>query len=155
MAVASYLRQAAQRGTASMAKSKAAVAARVATKAKTAAPAAPGVFSLLGKGKILQAFKANPAGMGIGAMFLINMLVSRLLQHQQTMGSMGAQTEHLQAMGGMMNPEDSYYQAMMPSITQERQGAQNALLQAIMAGSGQEMSVPGERVIGGGGGYGF
>jgi hypothetical protein len=45
------------------------------------------------------------------------------------------------------NPDDMYYQAMLPSLTGQRQQAQNALLQAILTGRGEALPVPGEKVI--------
>ena len=49
------------------------------------------------------------------------------------------------------SPDNMYYQAMAGNLGQERQQAQNALLQAIMGGRGQAPPVKGERAVGGGG----
>jgi hypothetical protein len=112
----------------------------------------PGLWEMLkggaGFGEIL---KAHPWQIGLGSLFLLQLIFSRILQHyksySQVSGQEGLLNAQLQA-----SPEDVYYQAMLPQLTQERQAAQTALLQAILSGTGQVPLVPGERMIGGGGG---
>lgn len=86
--------------------------------------------------------------MGTGALFLLSLLTNKLMQHQGTVATEGLQQEAIESQMNM-SPDDRYYQAMMPELAQERQGAQNALMQAILGSRGQAMQVPGERMIGG------
>lgn len=150
MAIPGYLKAAAKKGAAATAKRKAAAAAAKATRvAKTAKATAggSGTIELLKAGKYGAALK-TPGGM-IGALFLLQMIMSRIMEHYKTSRGIRMQEGAIEEQMGR-SPEDIYYQAALPSLIQERQEAQNALLQAILSGSGQTIQVPGERRIGGG-----
>lgn len=98
-----------------------------------------GLLSYMGKHKL---------GSAIGVYFLLQMILRAMKGHAGTFMQQGLQRQQIE---GQMatSPEDVYYQAMLPQLSQQRQGAQNALLQAVLAGSGQTIPVPGERMIGG------
>jgi hypothetical protein len=118
------------------------------TEAAGVGASAKSLFELLGKGQITKAFQKHPTGMGIGALLLMGLIGSRLMRHRGAMTEQGLQQEAIEGQMGM-SPDDMYYQAMMPELAQERRGAQNALMQAILGDQGQVMQVPGERMIGG------
>ena len=88
------------------------------------------------------------------AMMVKNM-VGGEIGYRQTRGMQDVQAQHMQEMQGM-GGEDAYYAAALPELRQQRQMAQAALMQTILGGQGMPMmpmQVPGERVIGGQGGY--
>lgn len=120
---------------------------KFAKKAAASGAGAGGLMSLLKAGKYGSALK-TPTGM-IGGYFVLSMLFNRIMKHYTETKQLGGQ-ERLIESQMQASPEDAYYQAMLPQLTEERQGAQNALLQAILGGSGQMPQVPGERTIGGG-----
>lgn len=108
-----------------------------------------GFMKLLGTKGLGGAMKAHPFTSAIGIFFLIQMILNQIKKHGQKLAiDQPLQRQQLEAQMSA-SPEDVYYQAALPSLMQERQGAQNALLQAILAGGGQMPSVPGERMIGG------
>jgi hypothetical protein len=84
----------------------------------------------------------TPGGL-IGAAFLAQFLVKYLMGQKRQISGMGLQREALEQQAGV-SPEDAYFQAALPGLTQERQAAQMALMQAIMGGRGQPVQVPGE-----------
>ena len=104
------------------------------------------LLELLSKGKIGTAFKTNPGTMGIGSALLLGMLFSKIkglslenMQENTTREGIQQQMD--------TDPEDMYYQAMMPDLMQQRKEAQNAFIQSIMGGRGQQQQVTGERQI--------
>jgi hypothetical protein len=111
-----------------------------------AEPAMSGVgWQELWKTKNFKGMLKKPGGI-MAALFLAQMVAGHIGNKIGAARDQGLQQELIgQQMG--MSEEDAYYQAALPSLTQERQVAQNALLQAIMSGRGQEMQVPGERRI--------
>lgn len=97
------------------------------------------LFSYMSKHKL---------GSAIGIFFLIQMIMNQIKKHGQTLAiDQPLQRQQLEAQMAT-SPEDVYYQAMLPQLSQQRQGAQNALLQAILSSGGGQMQVPGERMIG-------
>ena len=104
------------------------------------------LLSLLSKGKIGSAFKSSPGVMGIGSALILGMLLKKItgfgLENQQENITREGIQQQLDA-----DPEDMYYQAMMPDLMQQRQQAQNAFIQSIAGGRGQKIQVPGERQI--------
>lgn len=107
--------------------------------------------------KTLGISKKAAGGIGLGIMLamMVKNIVGQEIGTSQTMGMQNIQAEHMREMGGMEG-EDTYYAAALPELRAERQMAQQALMQMIMGGQGMPMmpmQVPGERVIGGGGGY--
>lgn len=133
---------------------KAKRAATYAVKKKAAIPkVAWGDKSL---GKVLG--RNVSRGGALGALLvglLLKGMVSKQIQGSQQAGMQNVQLEHLQQMG-QMGGADQYYAAALPELQQERQMAQQALMQMILGGGqGIPLQVPGERVIGGqGGGFG-
>jgi len=106
--------------------------------------------------KLLSLAGKHPMMAGIGGMVLLQMLMSRVGQHADTGAIPFVSNQpdlERQAIEQQMgqSPDDMYYQAMAGSLGQERQQAQNALLQAIMSGRGQAPLARGERAVGGGG----
>jgi hypothetical protein len=87
----------------------------------------------------------KPGGI-LGALFLAQFLVGNLLKRGGGAMREGLQQGAIEQQAGM-SPEDAYYQAALPGLAQERQAAQDALMQAILAGRGQQIQVPGERRI--------
>jgi hypothetical protein len=82
----------------------------------------------------------------MAGLFLASLISKRLLGFTGEMA--GQRTERMAIeQQTEADPEDLYYQAALPSLTAERQTAQNALLQTILGGRGMEMQVPGERRI--------
>jgi hypothetical protein len=108
------------------------------------AVAQPGVMDLLKGGKYGAALK-TPGGM-FGALMLAQFLVGQLMKRRQGIQAAGLQEEAI-TQQAEASPDEMYYQAALPSLTQERQGAQDALLQAILGERGQQIQVPGERRI--------
>ena len=106
------------------------------------------LMSLLGKGNLKMAARKFPGTMSTGGLILLSLLTNKLMGHRQVMEGEELQQQALETQMNM-SPDDKYYQAMMPELVQERQGAQNALMQAILGSRGQVMQVPGERMIGG------
>ena len=119
----------------------------VATKTATKA-AAPGFMKLLSGKGLGAAMKAHPLTSGMGIFFLLQMVLNQMKKAGGTALQQNLQQQQIE---GQMerSPEDVYYQAMLPQLSQQRQTAQNALLQAIMSGGGEVPMVPGERTIGG------
>lgn len=109
------------------------------------------LFGILGKSKaagggIGKAFGKYPGTMGIGSALILGMILKKLfgeegvaLTNQRENVRRGAVQQQLD-----VPEEDMYYQAMLPQLSQEREQAQNMLIQAIMGGRGQPMQVPGE-----------
>jgi hypothetical protein len=113
---------------------------------KAAPEGMKGLLGLLGKGKVGQAFKSHPGAMGLGGALLLGLILNKISGFAGQVSQENLQREAIgQQMGA--DPDDMYYQAMLPELTQERQGAQTALLQAILGGRGQQIQVPGERRI--------
>jgi len=107
-------------------------------------PAQAGFMQLL-KNKDWKGLMKNPGGIMAG-LLLAQFLYGSLKGKVGAARDQGMQQELIgQQMD--MSEEDAYYQAALPSLTQERQQAQDALLQAIMGGRGQKIQVPGERQI--------
>lgn len=99
-------------------------------------------------GGIWKTIKSPQFGKAMGVFFILQMIMSQMKKHGQTLLiDQPLQRQQLEGQANV-NPEDAYYQSMLPSLTGQRQSAQNALLQAILGSSGQTMSVPGERLIG-------
>jgi hypothetical protein len=101
-------------------------------------------MDLLKGGKYGAALK-TPGGM-FGALMLAQFLVGQLMKRRQGIQMAGMQEEAI-TQQAEASPDEMYYQAALPSLTQERQGAQDALLQAILGERGQQIQVPGERRI--------
>lgn len=118
-----------------------------ATAAKTAAAEAVQANTWTGllKSGDVRGMLKKPGGI-LGALFLAQFLAGQLLRRGGGIAQQGLQQEAIEQQAGM-NPEDAYYQAALPELSQERQMAQNALLQAILTGRGQQIQVPGERRI--------
>ena len=98
--------------------------------------------------KLLSFAGKHKMGSAVGAYFVIQMIMNAMKGHGGTLMQQGLESHQLKGQMAV-NPEDAYYKAMLPSLSGQRQSAQNALLQAVLAGSGQTMQVPGERLIGG------
>lgn len=116
--------------------------------------ATPGFLKMLMGGKGLGvAAKANPMGAfstGLGALFILQMIMGQMKKAGGTFLQQNLESQQIEGQTGRSS-EDVYYQSMLPQLSQQRQTAQNALLQAIMSGSGagEQSMVPGERRIGG------
>ena len=108
------------------------------------AVAQEGLMSLI-KSRNWKGVLKHPGGIVAGLMlaqFLYNSMKGKIGAARD----MGMEEDFIGQQAGM-SEEDAYYQAALPGLTQERQQAQDALLQAIMGGRGQKIQVPGERQI--------
>ena len=95
---------------------------------------------------------AGNIGLGVMLAMMIKGMFTKEQQFRQTTGMQDIQAEHLRQTGAM--GADQYYAAALPELQQERQMAQQALMQMIMGGQNVPLQVPGERMIGGqGSGY--
>ena len=126
---------------------KAVMGAATETGAKGKVAAKLPFFKLLGTKGLGAAVTAHPIQSALGAFFLYQILSKMIGQHAGTLMGQGLQGEQIEAQN-TRNPEDMYYQAMLPELAGQKQAAQNALLQAILGGRGMTMPVPGERIIG-------
>jgi len=110
-----------------------------------------GFLKMLMSGKGLgAAAKAAPGGAistGLGALFLLQMIMNQIKKHTQTLViDQPLQRQQIEAQMAA-SPEDVYYQSMLPQLSQQKQMAQTAMLQAILSSGGQMPTVPGERII--------
>ena len=142
--------RAAKAGWASVMKKKTARAAAktAATTAATDAVKANQWGSLLknvGQKGGLSAIVKKPGGL-IGMMFIAQLLAGHFMNKQAGISQTGMEAEAIIEQADA-SPDDMYYQAMMPELAQDRRGAQDALMQAILGSRGQALQVPGERQI--------
>lgn len=99
----------------------------------------------LWKNKDWKGMMKHPGGMLAGLM-LAQFIYGHLKGKVGGAFQEGLQQDVIEQQAGM-SEEDAYYQAALPGLTQERQMAQQALMQAILGGGQQAVQVPGERRI--------
>jgi hypothetical protein len=117
-------------------------AKHVATKTAAAEAVKAGSWGGLLKAGNIKGMLKKPGGI-LGALFLAQFIMGRIMNRAGEAGERRLEGQAIDQQAGM-SEEDAYYQAALPGLTQERQMAQDALMQSIMGGRGQPVQVPGE-----------